>query len=149
MNMAFAFPFVEPWGGLALRAHYDAVAAMIPSKYKLYQWDVPEIPTYPYVLLWGNIGNEYTEALSGSPDSGSYRPKLTYAGQTGAQLLTVVDAVRSALNNRAPVVAGWSPSRLRQTSLIDAQADRSVTIPGTSSHPVFCVDEFPFTSQRA
>jgi hypothetical protein len=134
---------------MSLRAHYDALAAMVPAKYTVHQWVVPDLPTYPYVVLWGGIGSEDTEALSGDPDTLTLRPKITYAAQTGAQLLMMVDAVRAALNNRTPVVAGWSPSRLKQSSLIDAAPDYAVTIPNTKTHPVFCVDEFPFTSQRA
>jgi hypothetical protein len=138
---------------MSLRAHYDAIAAKLkaslPANYKVYEWDVPEIPTYPYVLLWGGIGTEDTEALCGTPDTLNLRPKVTYAGQTGAQLLVAVDVVRVLLSNKVIPVAGWSPSRFKQESLIDAQADPLVTIPATKTHPVFCVDEFPFTSQRA
>ena len=134
---------------MSLRAHYDAIQAMIPVKYAVYQWDVPALPIDPYVLLWGGIGSEDTEALCGDPDTLTLRPKITYAGATGAQLLVMVDTVRAALNARTPVVPGWSPSRLRQSSLIDAQPDYDVTVPNTTAHPVFCVDEFAFTSQRA
>lgn len=138
---------------MSLRAHYDAIAAVLraslPVNYKVYEWDVPEIPSYPYVLLWGGIGTEDTEALCGTPDTLNLLPKITYAGQTGAQLLVAVDAARKVLSHKVIPVAGWVPSRLGQTSLIDAQADRAVTIPNTKTHPVFCVDEFPLTSQRA
>lgn len=138
---------------MSLRAHYDALAAVLtaslPTTYKVYQWDVPELPTYPYVLLWGGIGQETGESLAGTPDLLNLRPKITYAGQTGASLLVAVDKVRDALRDHALTVPGWSPTRLRQTSLIDAQPDFQVTIPNTKTHPVFCVDEFPFTSQRA
>ncbi len=138
---------------MSIRAHYEALSALLkvglPVTYKVYEWDVPEVPTYPYVLLWGGIGTEDTEALCGTPDTLNLRPKITYAGQTGAQLLVAVDVVRALLSDKVIPVAGWSPSRIKQTSLIDAQADHTVTIPNTKTHPVFCVDEFPFTTQRA
>lgn len=137
---------------MTLRAHYEALAAVLtaalPAPYKVYQWDVPELPTYPYVLLRGGIGQESTEALCGTPDLLSLRPKITYAGATGASVLVAVDKVRDALRDRALTVPGWSATRMRQASLIDVQTDYDVTIPGTKNHPVFGVDEFPFTTQR-
>lgn len=137
---------------MSIHAHYTALAAVLraglPPGCKLYEWDVPEEPAYPYVVLWGDIGQMTGESLCGTPDLLNLRARLTYAGLTGSQLLIVVDAVRPLLNDRVIPVDGWAPTRIRQTSLQDAQADYSVSIPSTRNHPVFCVDEFPFTSQR-
>lgn len=131
-----------------LRAHYDAVQALIPVGVTVYPGEVEEMPSYPYVLLWGGIGQESGESLSGKPDHLELRPKVTYAAATFAALLVLVSEVRPALLNAQPLVPGWVPSRLRQESLIDAQADLTVLLPGSKAHPQFCVDEFPFTSQR-
>lgn len=138
---------------MSLRAHYDALEAVLvaalPATCKVYPLVVPEVPTYPYVVVGGGIGQETGESLAGTPDLLTLRPKITYAGQSIASLHGVVDKVRDALRDRALTVPGWSTTRLRQSSLIDAAADFAVTIPGTKAHPVFCVDEFPFTSQRS
>ena len=138
---------------MSVRAHYEALSALLkaslPTTYKVYEWDVPAKPTYPYILLWGNLGQETGEAMCGTPDLLNLRPKITYGGATGVAVLSVADKVRDVLRDRALTVPGWSPTRMRQASLIDAQSDLQVTIEGTSSHPSFGVDEFPFTSQRA
>lgn len=132
-----------------LRAHYDAVQALIPDGVKVYSGEVEDKPTYPYVLLAGGIGQESGESLAGTPDHLEMRPKVTYAAATFPALLTLVSTVRPALLDALPVVPGWVPSRLRQASLMDAQPDFKVIMPGGKAHPQFCVDEFPFTSQRA
>ena len=138
---------------MSVRAHYDSLysllKAQLPTSYQVYKWDVPAKPAYPYVLLWGGLGRETGEALCDTPDLLNLRPKITYAGATGDSVLAVVDRVRDVLRDRVLTVPGWSPTRLKQTSLIDAQPDHQVTLEGTALHPVFGVDEFPFTSQRA
>lgn len=132
-----------------LSDHYKAVKALIPAQWTVYEWNVPDSPTYPYVLLWGGIGNETGDNLAGVPDTLELSIKATYAGTSGTSVLVVVAAIRAALNRAHPIVAGWCPGWLKQSSLIDVQTDFSVTIPGTNRHPVFAVDEFTLTSQRA
>lgn len=134
---------------MTLRAHYDAIKAMIPAKFTVYSFNVPEIPTYPYVLLHGGMGQESGEALTGDMDTLTMRPKITYAGLTGESVLSVAYQVRAVMIRALPAVPGYACSRLGHSSLIDVTTDSKVTIPGTKSHPVFAVDEFPFTSQRA
>ncbi|ALE91821.1 hypothetical protein AOC05_04950 [Arthrobacter alpinus] len=138
---------------MSVRAHYESLYALLkaelPITYTVYAFDVPAKPTYPYVLVWGDLGQETGESLCGTPDLLNLRPRVTYAGVTGYSILSVADKVRAVLFDRALSVAGWSPTRLRQASLAPIQSDFDVTIPNTSSHPSFCVDEFPFTSQRA
>lgn len=131
-----------------VREHYLAVKSLVPSKWTVYQWNVPDAPTYPYVLLWGGIGNETTEALSDTPDTLELSVKATYAGTSGDSVMIVAQSVRGALNRARPAVDGWYVSRLHQSSLIDVQTDTDVTMPGTNRHPIFAVDEFALTSQR-
>lgn len=135
-----------------IKEHYDAVKALIPGTVTVYPWSVPAEPTYPYVCLWGDLGDE----SSGGPDGDSLldavkvltiRVRATYAGLTGDSLAIVTRNVRAALNRKTPVVAGWSVSKLRQSTLMDAQTDFDVTIP-TIGHPIFAVDEFVLVSER-
>lgn len=137
---------------MSVRAHYEALESVLraelPASYTVYAFDVPASPSFPYVLVWGDLGSESTEALCGTPDLLNLRPRLTYAGVTGYSVVAVADKVRAVLFDRALTVPLWSPTRLRQTSLAAVQPDFQVTIPNTTQHPSFCVDEFPFTSQR-
>lgn len=142
-----------------IREHYDAVRALIPATVRVYAWSVQgkllpdgsrEPIQYPYVCIWGDLGNESSggpdgDSLQDVPDVLSLNVRATYAGLTGDSVLIVARNVRSALNRKTPAVAGWSPSPLRQSSLMDVQTDTSVTLTG-GAHPVFAVDEFALVS---
>lgn len=135
-----------------IKEHYDAVRTLLPGTVTAYMWNVPSSPVYPYVVLWGDLGDESSggpdgDSLQDVPNILSLRIRATYAGLTGDSLLTVCKNVRSALNRKTPVVAGWAPSMLRQATLMDAQTDHSVTIPNIGS-PIFAVDEFSLVSDR-
>ena len=135
-----------------IREHYAAVKALLPPTVNVYMWSVPDSPQYPYVVLWGSLGDE----SSGGPDGTSLQDhqdvlslniRATYAGVNGDSALIVCRNVRAALNRKTPVVAGWKPGKLRQASLMDAQADLEVTLNG-GGHPVYAVDEFSLVSHK-
>ena len=135
-----------------IREHYAAVKAMVPAGTTVYSWSVPGTPSYPYVCLWGDLGDETSggpdgDSLQDVPDVLSLRVRATYAGLTGDSVLIVCRNVRAALNRKIPAVAGWSPGPLRQSSLMDVQTDESVTLTG-GAHPVFAVDEFALVSSK-
>ena len=135
-----------------IREHYAAVRALVPSGTQVYMWSVPSSPVYPYVCFWGDLGEESSggpdgDSLCDVPDVLTLRVRATYAGLTGDSASVVAAKVRAALNRKTPVVAGWSPSKLRQSVLNDAQTDFSVTIPNVGN-PVFAVDEFALVSNK-
>ncbi|MFE4229130.1 hypothetical protein ACFRJ8_14720 [Arthrobacter sp. NPDC056886] len=135
-----------------IKEHYDAVKALLPSTVRVYMWNVPDTPAYPYVVLWGDLGNESSggpdgDSLEDVPDVLALNVRATYAGLTGDSVLIVARNVRAALNRKTPVVAGWRPGKLWQSSLMDAQTDTSVTLTG-GAHPIFAVDEFALVSSK-
>lgn len=136
-----------------IKEHYDAVEALMPPGLTLYRGSVPEGPEYPYAVLWGDIGEESSggpdgDSLEDVPDVLSLRPRVTYAGLTFDSVIIAARKVRAALNHKVPVVTGWRPNKLRQSTLMDVQTDRDVTIPGTTDHPMFAVDEFGLISDK-
>jgi len=145
-----------------IREHYDAVRALIPSGVNIYMWNVEpkKLPDgtvepikYPYVCLWGDLGDESSggpdgESLDDVADVLSLRVRATYAGLTGDSVLIVARNVRAALNRKTPAVAGWLTNPLRQSTLMDVQTDEDVTIPGSGTHPLFAVDEFALVSHK-
>lgn len=135
-----------------IKEHYDAVKALLPTTVRVYMWNVPDTPAYPYVVLWGDLGNESSggpdgESLQDVPDVLALNVRATYSGLTGDSVLIVARNVRAALNRKTPVVAGWRPGKLRQSSVMDAQTDTSVTLTG-GAHPIFAVDEFALVSSK-
>jgi hypothetical protein len=135
-----------------IKEHYDAVKALLPAGLTIYRGSVPSTPTYPYVVLWGDLGEESSggpdgDSLQDVPDVLSLRPRVTYAGLTFDSVLIVARNVRAALNRKTPVVAGWRPGKLRQAPLMDVQTDTGVTLTG-GANPVFAVDEFALVSSK-
>jgi hypothetical protein len=136
-----------------IKEHYAAVKALMPAGLTVYLGDVPELPAYPYAVLWGDLGEESSggpdgDSLEDSPDVLSLRPRVTYAGLTFDSVLITARNVRAALNRKTPTVEGWRTNPLRQSSLMDVQVDHDVTIPGSGTHPLFAVDEFALTSVK-
>jgi len=135
-----------------IREHYAAVKALLPPTVNVYMWSVPTTPTYPYVVLWGDLGEESSggpdgDSLCDVPDVLTLRIRATYAGVNGDSLGIVARNARAALNRKTPVVAGWLPSKLRQASLMDAQTDYDVDLPN-QGNPIFAVDEFALVSHK-
>lgn len=135
-----------------IKEHYDAVKALLPSTIRVHMWSVSADPVYPYVVLWGDLGEESSggpdgDSLRDDPDVLSMRIRATYVGLTGDSLLIVARNCRAALNRKTPIVTGWHPSQLRQAVLMDAQTDTDVTLTG-GGHPIYAVDEFALVSHK-
>ena len=135
-----------------IKEHYDAVKALLPSTVRVHMWSVPDVPVYPYVVLWGDLGEESSggpdgDSLEDVPDVLSLRIRATYVGLTGDSLLIVARNARAALNRMTPAVTGWRCSKLRQAVLMDAQTDTDVTLTG-GGHPIYAVDEFALVSHK-
>jgi hypothetical protein len=130
-----------------IREHYEAVKEMIPSGFTVYLFDTPATVTYPYVVVWGDAGQDTTEALGGPLDEFTADGRVTCVGANYASCLIVAQAVRNALNRNSPVVSGRHCQPLRLSPALDIQSDDTVTLPGTGTHPIFCVDEFTIQSE--
>ena len=133
--------------------HYRAVGALVPAGLTVYYGGVPAAPTYPYVVLWGDLGNEVSgddngDALDDVVRGLSLRIRATCVAANWDSLMITVSRVRAGLNRATPYVAHWSPSRLKQSSLLDAQPDRDYVIPGTKNNPYYAVDEYALVSER-
>lgn len=131
-----------------IAAHYAAVRALLPSSAKVYNGVVPDNPSYPYVVIWGDTGTEDTESLDDSPTTLTLKVYATVAGLTFDSAAVMVKIVRAALNRRRPVVAGRSCGPLMQSPQMPIQADLSVTVTGYG-HPFYAVDQYDLTSDPA
>jgi hypothetical protein len=132
--------------------HYNAVKALLPPTVRVFMWSVPSTPTYPYVVLWGDLGEESSggpdgDSLQDVPDVLSLRLRATYVGLNGDSMLITARNVRADLNRKTPIVAGWRTNPLRQAVLMDGQVDTDVTLTG-GGHPTYAVDEFTLVSHK-
>jgi len=135
-----------------IKEHYDAVKALLPPTVRVHMWAVPADPVYPYVVLWGDLGEESSggpdgDSLEDVPDVLSLRIRATYVGLNGDSMLITARNVRAALNRKTPTVSGWRPSKLRQAVLMAGQVDTDVTLTG-GGNPTYAVDEFTLVSHK-
>ena len=135
-----------------IKEHYDAIKALLPGTVKVHMWTVPTGATYPYVVLWGDLGEESSggpdgDSLQDVPDVLSLRIRATYVGLNGDSMLITARNVRAALNRKTPTVTGWRANPLRQAVLMDGQVDTDVTLTG-GGHPTYAVDEYTLTSSK-
>lgn len=126
---------------------YAAVAGLFPASVRLYVGNVPKKPEYPYAVLWGDLGDETTEALDDVPTELRIRFRVTYVGLSLDQVAWVVVRVRPALNRVKPYVSGWLSGKLRQSTLMDVQTDFSVAL-DNGAHPMYAVDEFALAADK-
>lgn len=133
-----------------IRDHYLAVRELVPNGpgYTRYFGAVPKDPSYPYVVVWGDLGLAGGESLADVVDQLELRPRVTYVGSGYEQVMWLADKIRPVLNRARPVVAGWTSSRMRQFPLRPPEEDTDVTLPGTTSFVWSAVDEFPFISTK-
>lgn len=129
-------------------AHYAAVEALIPGTVTLYSGIVPDSPSYPYAVLWGDSGTEDGVSLADLPTTLTLRLYVTFAGLTRDSVLVVARNVRAALNRARPVVAGRSVGPLVQRTQQPIQADLNVAVAGYG-HPFYAVDQYTLISDPA
>lgn len=143
MSMVFGTPPTGHVGGF-----YAGVAGLFPGAVRVYIGNVPKKPDYPYAVLWGDLGEETTEALDDVPTEMRIRFRVTYVGLTLDQVAWLVARVRPALNRVTPYVPGWLVGKLRQAPLMDVQTDFSVTLE-QGAHPMYAVDEFALAADKS
>jgi len=142
---------------------YDAVKAMLPAAVRTHLFapsfakvedgkQVPTLADYPYVVLWGTPGTEYSGDGSAAPsscdrpDSVELDLRVTYVATSSGSLQWLLARARPALNRKAPTVAGYKANRIRLESLTNITTDDDVAI--GSLHPLFTVDEFTLTAHK-
>lgn len=131
-----------------MRAHIAAIEALLaPLGYETYYVDVPDVPTLPYLLLWGSSGTPTTERPVGFPeledDDLTDLLGVTCVAGTAYGVLTLRAAVRAVLNDSRPTVQG----RFVELHLFDSrdtQVDRDV-----NPHVPYGVDVYRLTSVPA
>ncbi len=131
-----------------IAAHYAGVMALLPVGLQAYKGDVPDNPTYPYVVIWGDTGREDSEALSDIPSTLNLKVYATCAGLTFDSAAIALQLVRTALNRARPAVTGRVTYRMVQAPQMPIQADLSISIPGTG-HPFYAVDQYDLISDPA
>ena len=136
-----------------MRAHIDAIRALIPSTFTTYFVDVPTAPTYPYVLIWSSAGTPGMEqALTDERTDIDTQIGATMAAGTPEGVLIVQSAVRAVLMPGGKPKSLTVPGRVAVLRLEDSRpiaVDRDVTIPTTNRFPAYGVDLYRLISTPA
>lgn len=129
-------------------AHVHAVRdqMLVPLGYRVYTTNVPEAPTYPYILLAFTPG-EWGATFQGD----NYGTLDTFldtivAGQTADQVLIVHRRIREALQGRSPSVPGRRVDALRQFHAEPVRVDRDVPLPSTGGFPYYALVRWRLSS---
>ncbi|WP_033288253.1 tail completion protein gp17 [Amycolatopsis jejuensis] len=132
-------------------AHHEAILALLRAgspPFTVYDGQVPDGPSFPYAVFYGDAGIDDGTKLCGDPDMATYRFQVTSVGLTAASARIVVDQTSARVLGIRPGVAGWKPNRVRNETTIPVREDRDVTDTATQRHPMFAVDTYVFESWK-
>lgn len=134
-----------------------AMQALTPAGFKCYLFkpkmsSPPALSDYPYVFLWGSPGDRLsgdgnTDSLCDSFQAERAEVKATYVALNDTSLHILIQAFRDAWDRKDLTVEGFAPSRLKQFSLMDSEADsQAVLVNGI--RPIYAVDQYTFIGSR-
>lgn len=133
-----------------MKAHIDGIKVLLePYGHPVYFADVPETPTYPYVLLWSGLGRLTSDEFDGAQDDLNDLLGVTIVAATPEAVLVAGPRVRSYLLGERPIVEGRYVQPLYLHDSQQVTPDRDVTIPNTNRHPAFAVDLYRLISEPA
>lgn len=133
-----------------------AAAARVPFRTHEMTADLSERPTeqdYPYVVVWSDLGLEFSgdvpgwdDSLADLPDALEVTLRATYVGLSKQSVSILVRRTRAALNRSVLDVEGWTCGPLRQAPLTGIEVDEAVQIGHT--HPYMAVDEYRLIASK-
>ncbi len=139
-----------------MKVFYEAAAALVPFKTHLFQHDPPEKPTaadFPYVVLWGDLGWEFSgdqpgwdASLADLPDHLELNIQATYTGISKESVDVVLRGTRKALNRAVLTVPGYHCNPLKQRPEFGIDSDKSVQL--SHGHPYYAVDEYHLIASK-
>lgn len=124
-----------------MRALVDSVIARLAAHDVAGYWlEVPDKPTWPYVVLWSTAGKLKREAYGARADHLADRLGVTCVSQSALGVLDHAANVRSILDGWTPAATAWDMAPLALWDSQQAQPDLAVKLPVTGRHPYYAVD---------
>lgn len=129
-----------------IREHAEAVEALLDADphLRVFAKKVPDLTDPPYVRMFVSLDQELAEGLCGTSDTAYLRVTTHSVGQDDTGAWIVAGRVRARLLDVAPVVAGWSTSRIDHEAGVTPTRDDS-----TGREVIDAVDVWTFTSTPA
>lgn len=130
----------------APQALADALLELVPGSLELHDGQVPDKPTYPYVVASIVVPTVAARAMSGDAHGLLVRAQFTVVAGTASGVRIVVGILNDALDGAWPYADGYSVGRLALGNARKTAEDPSVVIQETGLHPMFAVLEYTFTA---
>lgn len=120
--------------GDALAASFEALL----TGFTVYKDKVPSNPSFPYVFVVTSFPTISERSLARSATARLMRSRTVVVGETAASVRIIAQKLTDALEGKRPVVAGWVLGSIEsEPNEQPIQPDDDVTIPGTTSHPLY------------
>ena len=124
-----------------MRALVDSAIARLAAHDVTGYWlEVPDKPTWPYVVLWSTAGKLRRETYAATADHLADRLGVTMASQSALGVLDHATNVRAILDGWTPAATAWDMAPLSLWDSQQAQPDLAVKLPVTGRHPYYAVD---------
>ena len=128
--------------------HVEGVLSLLEGlPYTLYRGQVPDRPSFPYVVVFADTGREDSSGrrLTGHARD-AFDVQVNSVALSDAAVRVVADDVRRRLLNARPTIPGRRCGLIRHQSSIPVRADRDVTDPDTGLNPMWSADMYTFQS---
>lgn len=112
-----------------MRTHLDALKALLGTlPWTVYVVDVPEAPTYPYMLLNPPVGNFDRLTLCNGVDTINDLFDVICAGESPEAVLEVVGRVHALLVDATPSIEGFRVDPIRHVDTRPVAEDREARL---------------------
>ena len=137
-----------------MKEFFEAAASLVPFRTYLFRVDgTPSASQYPHVVLWGDLGWEFSgdqpgwdASLSDKPDHLELSIHATYAGLSKESVAGVASRTRAVLNRAVLTVPGYHCNPLKQRPEFGIDSDQSVQL--SHGHPYYAVDEYHLIASK-
>lgn len=122
--------------------HFQAVRALIPAKYRVYDTDAGSEPEFPYIVLWGGDFEWYSVDVAGSRVEVMGDIGVTCVSTVAGAARALQSTIAGLLDGAAITVPGRHSFELIEQDVRPVQVDREVQIPtsgGGARSPFFGV----------
>lgn len=122
--------------------HFDAVRALIPSKYTVHDTDAGSDPVMPYIVLWGGDFQRFSVDVAGSRVEVMGDIGVTCVSSMAGAARQLQSTIAALLDGAVVNVSGRTGFELIEQDVRPIQVDREVQIPtgdGGARHPYFGV----------
>ena len=121
--------------------HFDAVRALLPARWTVYDTDAGHEPAFPYIVLWGGDFGRYSVDLAHSQEEVAGDIGVTCVALAAGAARHIQSEIAALLDGAVIEVPGRRGFELVEREVRPVTLDREVQIPsgGTARYPFYGV----------